>query len=84
LPRIDPIGAPAGTFLKHMHEFRAGQRYFGKPDSEYRSMGMDHPVEHERTVRPSDVPQRSGAKPIYTYDLGDSWSSGKDATTTTG
>jgi hypothetical protein len=56
----------------HRHEFRAGQRYFGKPDPEDRSMGID-PVENERTVRLSDVLRRAGAKVIYTYDLGDSW-----------
>ncbi len=56
----------------HMHEFRAGKRYFGKPDPEYRSMGMD-PVENERTVRLSDVLRRTGPKLVYTYDLGDSW-----------
>ena len=55
-----------------MHEFRAGQRYFGKPDPEYRSMGMD-PVENERTVRLSEVLRKTGPKLIYTYDLGDSW-----------
>jgi hypothetical protein len=55
-----------------MHEFRAGKRYFGKPDPEYRSMGMD-PVENERTVRLSEVLRRTGPKLIYTYDLGDSW-----------
>jgi hypothetical protein len=55
-----------------MHEFHAGQRYFGKPDPEYSSMGMD-PVENERTVRLSEVLRRTGAKLIYTYDLGDSW-----------
>jgi len=41
----------------HMHEFRSGQRYFGKPDPEYLSMGMP-PVESERTVRLSDVLRR--------------------------
>ena len=56
----------------HMHEFRIGQRYFGKPDPEYRSMGMD-PVENERTVRLPDVLRKTGPKLIYTYDLGDSW-----------
>ncbi len=55
-----------------MHEIRAGQRYFGKPDPEYRSIGMP-PVESERTVRLFDVLRRVGAKFIYTYDLGDSW-----------
>jgi Plasmid pRiA4b ORF-3-like protein len=56
----------------HMHEFRIGRRYFGKPDPEYRTMGMD-PVENERTVRLPDVLRKTGPKLIYTYDLGDSW-----------
>lgn len=59
----------------HMHEFRAGQRYFGEPDPEDRSMGMP-PVESERKVRLFDVLRKVGAKVIYTYDLGDSWEHG--------
>ena len=56
----------------HMHEFRIGQRYFGKPDPEYRTMGMD-PVENERYVHLPDVLRKTGPKLLYTYDLGDSW-----------
>ena len=56
----------------HMHEFRAGQRYFGRPDPESWSMGMD-PVENERTVRLPDVLRKTGPRLIYTYDMGDSW-----------
>lgn len=68
----DAVQTAMGWQGGHMHEFRAGQRYFGKPDPEYRSMGMD-PVENERTVRLSEVLRKTGTKLIYTYDLGDSW-----------
>ena len=68
----DAVQTAMGWQGGHMHEFRAGQRYFGKPDPEYRSMGMD-PVENERTVRLSEVLRKPGPKLIYTYDLGDSW-----------
>ena len=68
----DAVQTAMGWQGGHMHEFRAGQRYFGKPDPEYRSMGMD-PVENERAVRLSEVLRKTGPKLIYTYDLGDSW-----------
>ena len=68
----DAVQTAMGWQGGHMHEFRAGQRYFGKPDPEYRSMGMD-PVENERTARLSEVLRKNGPKLIYTYDLGDSW-----------
>ena len=68
----DAVQTAMGWQGGHMHEFCAGQRYFGKPDPEYRSMGMD-PVENERTVRLSEVLRKTGPKLIYTYDPGDSW-----------
>jgi hypothetical protein len=37
----DAVQTAMGWQGGHMHEFRVGQRYFGKPDPEYRSMGMD-------------------------------------------
>jgi hypothetical protein len=55
-----------------MHEFRTGDRHFGIPDPEDRSMGMP-PVENERTIRLSNVLRRAGAKVMYTYDFGDNW-----------
>jgi len=55
----------------HMHEFRAGERHFGRPDPEDISMGMQ--VENERNIRLSSVLRRPGAKLIYTYDFGDNW-----------
>jgi hypothetical protein len=56
----------------HMHEFRAGQRRFVRPEPAAPFMSGPQ-VESERTVRLSAVLQRVGAKMIYTYDLGDSW-----------
>ena len=55
----------------HMHEFRAGERHFGRPDPEDISMGMQ--VENERNIRLGSVLRRAGAKLIYTYDFGDNW-----------
>jgi hypothetical protein len=59
----------------HMHQFRLGRRYFGRPFPEERLMGMT-PTENERMVRLSAVLGRVGAKMIYEYDLGDSWEHG--------
>jgi len=59
----------------HMHEFRVGQRRFGRPNPEDRLIGIA-PVESERTARPYAVLGRVGAKMIYTYDFGDSWEHG--------
>ena len=56
----------------HMHEFRAGQRRFGRPEPAGPFMSGPR-VESERTVRLSAVFQRVEAKMIYTYDLGDNW-----------
>ena len=59
----------------HMHEFRIGQRRFGRPFPDERLMGMT-PTEGEGAVRLSAVLGRVGAKMIYTYDFGDSWEHG--------
>ncbi len=56
----------------HMHEFRVGQRRFGRPFPDERLMGMT-PTESEGSVRLSAALGRTGAKMIYTYDFGDSW-----------
>jgi hypothetical protein len=60
---------------EHMHEFRAGQRRFGRPEPAEPFMRMPR-VESERTVVLSAVLQRVGAKMIYTYDFGDNWEHG--------
>jgi len=67
----DVLQTAMGWHDCHMHEFRAGERHFGRPDPEDISMGMQ--VENERTIRLSSVLRRAGAKLIYTYDFGDNW-----------
>jgi Plasmid pRiA4b ORF-3-like protein len=67
----DVLQTAMGWHDCHMHEFRAGERHFGKPDPEDISMGMQ--VENERNIRLSSVLRRPGAKLIYTYDFGDNW-----------
>jgi hypothetical protein len=57
---------------EHMHEFRSGQRRFGRPEPAEPFMSTPR-VESERTVVLSAVLQGAGAKMIYTYDFGDSW-----------
>jgi hypothetical protein len=59
----------------HMHEFRIGQRRFGRPEPGDPFMRMPR-TESERTARLSAVLGRAGAKMIYAYDFGDSWDHG--------
>jgi hypothetical protein len=68
----DVLQTAMGWAGDHLHEFRVGDRHFGIPDPEDRSMGMPS-VENERTIRLSNVLRRAGAKVIYTYDFGDNW-----------
>ena len=56
----------------HMHDFRIGQKQFGKPDTDDRLMGLSA-VGNERTVRLFSVLGKVGAKAVYTYDFGDGW-----------
>ncbi len=56
----------------HMHEFRAGGRYYGEPNPEDRFLDMT-PTIDERKVRLSQVLKAARAKLTYTYDMGDSW-----------
>ncbi len=58
-----------------MHEFRVGQRRFGRPEPANPFMRMPR-TESERTARLSAVLGRTGAKMIYTYDFGDNWEHG--------
>ena len=50
----------------HMHDFRIGQKRFGKPDTDDRLMGLSA-VGNERTVRLFSVLGKVGAKAVYTY-----------------
>jgi hypothetical protein len=56
----------------HMHDFRIGQKRFGKHGPDDRLMGP-HAIGNERTVRLFSVLGKVGAKAVYTYDFGDSW-----------
>ncbi|MGD0125154.1 MAG: plasmid pRiA4b ORF-3 family protein [Terriglobia bacterium] len=56
----------------HLHEFRIGQKRFGKSDPNDRRMGLD-PIGNERTTHLYMVLRKVGTKAIYTYDFGDSW-----------
>ena len=49
----------------HMHEFRIGRRYFGRPSPEEQLMGVT-PTEDERKVNLSDLLGKIGAKLTYT------------------
>jgi len=59
----------------HMHDFRIGQKRFGKPDPDDRLMGLTA-VGNERTVRLFSALGKVGAKAVYTYDFGDGWEHG--------
>lgn len=56
----------------HMHKFRIGRRYFGRPSPEEQLMGVA-PTEDERKGTLSALLGKTGAKLTYTYDMGDSW-----------
>ncbi len=66
------LQAAMGWDDSHLHDFRIGQRRFGRPDPSDRLMGLPA-VGNERTVRLFTVLGKVGAKAVYTYDFGDSW-----------
>lgn len=66
------VQAAMGWDDSHMHEFRIGQKRFGKSDPSDRLMGMD-PIGNERTTHLYRVLGKVRAKAMYTYDFGDNW-----------
>jgi hypothetical protein len=62
----DVLQLAMGWTDSHMHDFRVGQKRFGKPDPEV-------PVDNERTAYLFRVLSKAGAKAMYTYDFGDGW-----------
>lgn len=52
----------------HLHQFEAGQTFYGKPDREF---GLE--VRDERKVRLCEVLRRPKAQMVYEYDFGDGW-----------
>jgi hypothetical protein len=68
----DVLQVAMGWYDSHLHEFRIGQKRFGKPDPEDGLIGMP-PVINENTAYLFMVLGKSRAKAIYIYDFGDSW-----------
>lgn len=68
----DVLQVAMGWDDSHLHDFRIGQKRFGKPDPNDRLMGLPA-VANERTMHLFTVLGKVGAKAVYTYDLGDSW-----------
>jgi len=60
---------------QHMHQFRAGQRRFGRPEPED-PFSKRPRAESEDTVRLSGVLHTGSAEMVYTYDFGDNWEHG--------
>lgn len=56
----------------HLHEFRIGQKRFGKPDRNDGFMGPSA-VDNEHSSYLFRVLGKVGGKAIYTYDFGDGW-----------
>jgi len=52
----------------HLHQFLAGQIYYGKPNPEY---GADH--EDDKRTRLSHVLRKPLDAMVYKYDFGDGW-----------
>ena len=52
----------------HLHQFKAGEQSFGKPDPDDWAEVRD-----ERKVRLSQVAPTEKARLVYEYDFGDSW-----------
>jgi hypothetical protein len=68
----DVLQIAMGWTDSHLHEFRVGQKRFGKPDPEDELMDLPE-VSNESTAHLFMVLGKAGAKAIYTYDFGDSW-----------
>ena len=68
----DVLQMAMGWTDSHLHEFRIGQKRFGKPDPEDELMDLP-PVSDETSAHLFTVLGRAGAKAMYTYDFGDCW-----------
>src|SRR5262249_52170273 len=55
-----------------LHEFRIGERRFGRPDWEDDFMGQT-PSDDERRFRLRQVFAGIGSQALYVYDFGDNW-----------
>lgn len=68
----DVLQGAMGWYDSHLHEFRIGQKRFGKPDPEDDLMGLPA-AGNEGTAHLFMVLGKAKAKALYTYDFGDSW-----------
>jgi hypothetical protein len=68
----DVLQLAMGWYDSHLHEFRVGQKRFGKPDPDDELMDLPA-VGNERTAHLFKVLGKAKAKAMYTYDFGDSW-----------
>jgi len=68
----DILQAAMGWTDSHLHEFRVGQKRFGKPDPEDQLMDLPA-VSDESTAHLFMVLGKAGVKAVYNYDFGDSW-----------
>ena len=59
-----------GWTNSHLHQFKAGGRYYGEPDPEFADV-ME--VIDERQVRLNQIAPNVKAGFLYEYDFGDSW-----------
>jgi hypothetical protein len=59
-----------GWTNSHLHQFKAGGRYYGKPDPNFADMIE---VVDERQVRLVQIAPHVKARFVYEYDFGDSW-----------
>jgi len=55
----------------HLHQFKAGGRYYGVPEPEFDDYGVEPLDEAEYTL--ADLAPKPKQKFIYEYDFGDSW-----------
>jgi len=59
-----------GWTNSHLHQFKAGGRYYGEPDPEFTDMIE---VVDERQVRLDQIAPHAKSHFVYEYDFGDSW-----------
>ena len=66
----DVIQSVMGWMNCHLHQFKAGGRFYGVPDPDYQDMGTEMLNERRYTV--SDLAEIAKTF-TYDYDFGDSW-----------
>jgi hypothetical protein len=72
LARLDAVIQIAmGWTNSHLHQFIVDGDYYGVPDPDYASMGME--MRDERKVKLNQIAPEQGAAFRYEYDFGDSW-----------